>query len=60
MVQPKKKNTGNDSLHGQRQKKIVCLRKSFIPPTKIMVLIPYLLTTIIAFNSYTTTPTGWI
>ena len=51
MMQSKKKNTGKNSLHRQRQKKIVCLRKSFIPlPQKIMVLIPYLLTTSIAFN----------
>ena len=48
-----KKNTGKNSLHRQRQKKLFVSEKFPPPPPKkktIMVLIPYLLTTSIAFN----------
>lgn len=51
MMQSKKKKTLEKTVCTDNDKKIVCLRKSFIPlPQKIMVLIPYLLTTSIAFN----------
>ena len=54
MMQSKKKNTGKNGLHRQRQKKLfVSEQVSPPPPPKketIMVLIPYLLTTSIAFN----------
>ena len=53
MMQWKKKKTleKTNSLHRQRQKKLFVSEKGFIPPPKkIMVLIPYLLTTSIAFN----------
>ena len=52
MMQSKKKKHWKKQFAQTTIKKIVCLRASFIPPPqkKIMVLIPYLLTTSIAFN----------
>ena len=53
MMQSKKKKHWKKQFAQTTIKKIVCLRASFIPPAppkKIMVLIPYLLTTSIAFN----------
>lgn len=52
MQSKKKKNTGKNSLHRQRQKKLFVSEQVLSPPKRktIMVLIPYLLTTSIAFN----------
>ena len=52
-MEEKKTVEKTNSLHRQRQKKLFVSEKGFIPPPpqkKIMVLIPYLLTTSIAFN----------
>lgn len=53
MMQSKKKKHWKKQFAQTTTKKIVCLRTSFIPPPQkktIMVLIPYLRTTSIAFN----------